>query len=83
MNLVIIIIMTWQIKRDQADFRPATAEYLRAHGSLAAAQTPASWGAFVIVYVEERLEHHVEANAAARKDRRDGELASAHQAFVA
>ena len=37
----------------------------------------------MIVYVEERLEHHVEVNAAAHDDRRDGELAKAHQAFLA
>ena len=37
----------------------------------------------MIVYVEERLDHHAEVNAAARKDLRDDELAKARQASLA
>ena len=47
---------------DKADFAPAISEYLVAHGDIAA-QTPASWCAFIIVFVEQRLEHHAETNA--------------------
>ena len=51
---------------DRVDFAPALTEYVREHGALAA-QTPASWGEFIIAFVEERLGAHSEANSARRK----------------
>ena len=51
---------------DRVDFAPALTEYVREHGSLAA-QTPASWGEFIIDFVDERLVAHSEANSARRK----------------
>jgi hypothetical protein len=51
---------------DRADFAPALTEYVREHGSLAA-QTPASWGEFIVDFVDERLVAHAEANSARRK----------------
>jgi hypothetical protein len=53
-------------RADKADFAPALAEYLVAHGSMAG-RTPATWCEFIIVYVEDRLDHHSEANMAARR----------------
>ena len=53
-------------KVDKADFGPALAEYLKDHGGIVA-QTPANWCAFIIKFVEDRLDHHAEANAAARR----------------
>ena len=53
-------------KADKADFGPALAEYLKDHGGIAA-QTPTNWCDFIIVFVENRLEHHAETNSAARK----------------
>jgi len=51
---------------DRVDFAPALTEYVREHGALAA-QTPASWGEFIITFVDERLAAHAEANSARRK----------------
>ena len=53
-------------KVDKADFGPALAEYLKDHGGIVA-QTPASWCDFIIKFVEDRLDHHADANAAARR----------------
>jgi len=53
-------------KVDKADFGPAISEYLKDHGGIAA-QTPANWCAFITKFVEDRLDHHVESNAAARR----------------
>ncbi len=51
---------------DRVDFAPALTEYVREHGALAA-QTPASWGEFIITFIDERLATHAEANSARRK----------------
>jgi hypothetical protein len=51
---------------DKADFSPAISEYLKDHGGMAA-QTPASWCAFITKFVDERLDHHAETNSAARR----------------
>ena len=53
-------------KSDKVDFGPALAEYLKDHGGIAT-QTPANWCDFVITFVEDRLDHHSEANVAARR----------------
>ena len=52
--------------RDAEDFAPMFAEFRVAHGALAA-QTVAHFTAFVITYVEQRLPHHRQANAARRQ----------------
>ena len=53
-------------KTDKADFAPAIAEYLKDHGGIVA-QTPATWCAFIAKFVDERLDHHAETNATARR----------------
>ena len=53
-------------KSDKVDFGPALAEYLKDHGGIAS-QTPENWCAFITKFVEERLDHHSEANVAARR----------------
>ena len=53
-------------KADKADFGPAFAEYLKDHSGIAA-QTPANWCDFIIVFVENRLEYHAESNSALRR----------------
>jgi hypothetical protein len=53
-------------KVDQADFAPALSEFLQVHGDLGD-QSPENWGAFIISFVEQRLTHHAEANAARRR----------------
>ena len=53
-------------KSDRADFGAAIAEYLKDHGGIAA-QTPANWCAFIIKFVEERLDHHAESNSAIKR----------------
>jgi hypothetical protein len=52
--------------RDAEDFAPMFAEFRLAHGALAA-QTVAHFTAFVITFVEQRLPHHRQANAARRQ----------------
>ena len=53
-------------KADKADFGPALAEYLKDHGGIAA-QTPTNWCAFIIKFVEERLDHHSASNSAMKR----------------
>jgi hypothetical protein len=51
---------------DQADFGHALSEFLQVHGGLGD-QLPENWGAFITSFVDERLTHHAEANAARRR----------------
>ena len=51
---------------DTEDFAPMFSEFRVAHGALAA-QTVAHFTAFVITFVEQRLPHHRQANAARRQ----------------
>jgi hypothetical protein len=53
-------------KVDQGDFAPAFSEFLQVHGALGD-QSPENWAAFIVSFVEERLTHHAEANAARRR----------------
>ena len=80
-------------QNDRLDFAPALTEYVREHGALVA-QTPASWGEFIISFVDERLAAHAEANSARRRNQansvtnedgeEDGEdYAKAFAAFIA
>ena len=83
-------------RADKADFAPALSEYLVAHGSMAG-RTPATWCDFIIVFVEDRLDHHTDVNSASRKgsanaaveeeaptvDYLSGPLAAEFQAFLA
>ena len=65
-------------KADKADFGPALSEYLKDHGGLVA-QTPASWCEFITKYVEDRLDHHAETNAAIRRGNANSAVAEEAQ----
>ena len=53
-------------RADKLDFSAAIAEYLVAHGSIVD-QTPATWCEFIILFVEQRLDHHADVNSAIKR----------------